>query len=288
MEKIYIGFRADNSHSSESCRPGRGIRLPVEGFYAYVAKHVYIEDAKEMFRQFEIALGFLTVFKIRLEPAPTLQDIGRSAWSFPLVGALIGSLLVCIHFLLSAHLYGFLVSVLLIGSWVFVTGGLHLDGWTDCWDALAASVSPERRMQILKDSRLGTFGALGLILLLAVKTGALAREDLSIPVIFATPIIGRGFLVFLSYGSRHRGEGMGALFLESLEHDSARWAMLLAVAGAALCGFQGIIAAVLAYAAGAWFMRFAESRLPFINGDVLGAVCELSETVFLLICGFRW
>ncbi|MBI5248615.1 MAG: adenosylcobinamide-GDP ribazoletransferase, partial [Desulfomonile tiedjei] len=144
-----------------------------------------------MLRPLDIALGFLTVFKVRVEPAPELQEVGRSSWCFPLVGALIGALLVGLHLILSGHLPVFLVAVLTIGLWIFLTGGLHLDGWTDCWDALAASVNPDRRMQILKDSRMGTFGALGLILLLAVKTGSLAREDLSLPVLFAAPVIGR-------------------------------------------------------------------------------------------------
>jgi adenosylcobinamide-GDP ribazoletransferase len=241
-----------------------------------------------MLRPFEIAISFLTIFKVHVEPAPEFQEIGRSAWCFPLVGALMGVLLVCLHMVLSGHLSVFLVAVLVVGLWIFLTGGLHLDGWTDCWDALAASVTPERRMEILKDSRLGTFGALGLILLLAVKTGSVAQEHLSITALFAAPIIGRGFLVFTSYGSRHRGEGMGALFLAGLERESARRALLIAIAAAVLCGFSGILAAAGAYIAAVWFMRFAEARLPAINGDVIGAVCELSETVFLLITCIRW
>ncbi len=241
-----------------------------------------------MLRPFEIALSFLTVFKVRVDPAPELQEVGRSGWCFPLVGAIIGVLLVCIHWMLSGHLSVFLVAVLVTGSWIFLTGGLHLDGWTDCWDALAASVSPERRMQILKDSRLGTFGALGLILLLAAKTGSIAREDISIPVLFAAPVIGRGFMVFASYGSRHRGDGMAAMFLSGLDRDSARWALFFAIGAAVLCGWSGVVAAAIAYAAAVWFMRFAEARLPAINGDVIGAVCEFSETVFLLICSMKW
>lgn len=199
-----------------------------------------------------------------------------------------GVLLVVLRMLLADHLSPLLVAILVMGFWIFLTGGLHLDGWTDCWDALAASVSQERRMQILKDSRMGTFGALGLILLLAVKAGSLADEQLSIPVLFAAPVVGRGFMAFSSYGSRHRGEGMAAMFLEGVDKNSAWRALGLALAASALAGWTGIIAAGVAYASAVWFMRFAESRLTAINGDVLGAVCEFSETVFLLICCVKW
>lgn len=240
-----------------------------------------------MLRSLEIAISFLTVFKVRVEPYPELQEVGRTSWAFPLVGAMIGVLLAVFHLLLSSHLPMFLTAVLVVGLWIFLTGGLHLDGWTDCWDALPASVSPERRFEILKDSRLGTFGALGLILLLAVKVGALAHADLSLAALFAAPMIGRGFMVYAMYGSRHRGDGMAALFLAGVDAGSARWALALALAAAMLVGWSGIFSAAVAYAAAVWFRRFAESRLPAINGDVMGAVCEFSETVFLLMTCVR-
>ncbi len=241
-----------------------------------------------MLRSLKIAVGFLTVFKVRVEPYPELQEAGRSAWAFPLVGALIGVLLVGFHLLISSHLPIFLTAILVVGLWIFLTGGLHLDGWTDCWDALPASVSPERRFEILKDSRLGTFGALGLILLLAVKAGSLARADLSLAALFAAPVIGRGFMVYAMFGSRHRGDGMAALFLSGVDAGSARWALVLALGTAMLVGWSGLVSAGVAYAAAVWFRRFAESRLPAINGDVMGAVCEFSETVFLLMTSVTW
>jgi adenosylcobinamide-GDP ribazoletransferase len=241
-----------------------------------------------MLRPLEIAVGFLTVFKVRVEPYPTLQEVGGTAWAFPVVGALLGILLVVFRLLLSNHLPMFLNAILVVGLWIFLSGGLHLDGWTDCWDALPASVSPERRFEILKDSRLGTFGALGLILLLAVKAGSLASDDLSLAVLFAAPVIGRGFMVYAMYGSRHRGDGMAALFLAGVDVGSARWALILAAVTAILAGWAGLVSAAVAYAAAVWFRRFAESRLPAINGDVMGAVCEVSETVFLLAASFKW
>ncbi len=89
-----------------------------------------------MDRSLQIALGFLTIFKTRLTPYPDMVEVGRSAWAFPVIGAVIGIILVVAHALLSAHLPMALGAVLVVGIWIVLTGGLHLDGWTGLLDAL--------------------------------------------------------------------------------------------------------------------------------------------------------
>jgi adenosylcobinamide-GDP ribazoletransferase len=240
-----------------------------------------------MLKTLETALGFLTVFKTRSGPTADLAEVGRSAWVFPLVGAIIGALLVIADLILSAHFPPFVTAIVTVGLWIVLTGGLHLDGWTDCWDALAASVTPEQRFIIMKDSRLGTFGAVALILLLAAKVATVAAEDLPVSALFLAPVVGRGIMVLAAYGSRHRGEGMGALFLSGLDRGTARRAALLGLVPAVILGWTGILAAAGAYLGAVWFRRFADSRLQTINGDVLGGICEFSETLFLLIACIR-
>jgi adenosylcobinamide-GDP ribazoletransferase len=241
-----------------------------------------------MNRPLQIALGFLTVFKTRLTPYPDMMEVGRSAWAFPVIGALVGIILVAVHAILSGHLPAALTAVLIVGIWVVLTGGLHLDGWTDCWDALGAAVSPERRFEIMKDSRLGTFGALGLLLLLAVKAAAVGDSALSRMALFLAPVIGRGTMVLASHGSQHRGDGMAAAFLSGLDDQTVKWAAILGLGPALLAGWSGILAALAAYAGAVWFRRFAESRLPSINGDVLGGMCEFSEAIFLAVSCATW
>ncbi len=235
-----------------------------------------------MLRAIEIAFQFLTVVKVRLDPAADLQETGRAAWAFPIVGAFIGLLLVITYWVLSAHLPSSLVAILVIGVWVFLTGGLHIDGWTDCWDALAASVTPERRFEILKDSRLGTFGALALILLLVVKIAAVANADFPLIMLFLAPIMGRGLMVVTGYGSDHRGAGMAAEFLSGVDRRVIQWVGILGLGPALLAGWTGIWALVVAYLGTVSFRRFAQARLGIINGDVMGATCELAEALALL------
>jgi len=240
-----------------------------------------------MLRAIEIALQFLTIVKVRLDPAADLQETGRAAWAFPIVGAFIGLLLVITYWVLSGHLPSSLVAILVIGLWVFLTGGLHLDGWTDCWDALAASVPPERRFEILKDSRLGTFGALALILLLAVKIAAVAQGDFPLIMLFIAPVVGRGLMVVTAYGSEHRGAGMAAQFLSGIDARIVQWVAILGFGPALLAGWTGIWALVGAYLGAVCFRRFAQTRLGTINGDVMGAICELAEALVLLIACIR-
>ncbi len=235
-----------------------------------------------MLRAFKIAVGFLTVFKVRIDPVPDMAEAGGSAWAFPLVGALLGILLVAAHAVLAAVLPASMAAVLVVGLWVVLTGGLHLDGWTDCWDAMAASVPPERRREILKDSRLGTFGALALMLLVAVKGSALAGEHFRGVMLFLAPVIGRGALVVAAYGIVNPGQGMGAQFCRGMDKKTARWAAILGFGPALIAGWIGILAVIAAYVGSFWFRRFAVSRLGTVNGDVIGAMCELSEALVLL------
>jgi len=241
-----------------------------------------------MQRPLQIALGFLTVFRIRIHPPPDMVEVGASSWAFPVVGALLGIILVFADSMLSAVLPPVPAAVLLVALWVVLTGGLHLDGWTDCWDAVAASVPAERRFEILKDSRLGTFGALALILLIALKIGAVGSGQVPTILLFLAPVIGRAAMVVASPGAPHRGDGMAYQFLTGLDSRTVRWAAVLGFAPALLAGWQGALAVAVAYVGSLWFRRFAEFRLQTFNGDVIGAMGEFSEALVLLAACVRW
>ena len=240
-----------------------------------------------MLRSFETALAFLTVFRVRMDPRPEMEEVGRSVWAFPIVGALMGLILVVARHVCNGHLPEVLQAVLVVGLWIVLTGALHLDGWTDCCDAIAASVPSEERLRILKDPRLGTFGATGLILLLAVKTATVANGEMSYMMLFLAPVVGRGSMV-LARGAKHIGIGMAAGFIRGLDDRSVTGAALLVLVPAVIAGWTGIVSVVAAYAVAVGFRRLAESRLNAVNGDVIGSMCELSEAVVLVIAFVRW
>jgi adenosylcobinamide-GDP ribazoletransferase len=232
---------------------------------------------------------FLTTLNVRVTPYPDMEEIGRSSWAFPLVGGLIGLLLVLAHGLLGGHLGVWVTALVVTALWVILTGGLHLDGWTDCWDALAASTSRERRYEILKDSRLGTFGALGLFLLVFAKIATLAREDPDLGALFLAPIIGRGVMVYLCSGLSQTGRGMGSPFLDGLDSTAAFRAVGITLGAVVLVsGLAGIVWGAAALLAAWCFRQFAESRLGMVNGDVMGGMCEFAEVTVLLASSWSW
>ncbi len=228
------------------------------------------------------ALAFLTIFRPRLDPIPDMKQVGESAWAFPLIGAGIGLVLVLGKALLGLVFPPIITALGVLTLWLIVTGGLHVDGWCDCWDALAAPVTPERRREILKDSRLGTFGAIALTLLLGFKAAALVvATPLYLPLL-AAPIIGRGIMVITAKDASYGDEGMGSGFVAGVSSKAIRVALAAILIFGVLCGFRGFIAVILALAAASWFKVFAQRRLGMVNGDVLGAVCELAEVVFIV------
>ena len=246
-----------------------------------------------MLRAFKTAINFLTVVQLKQVPPADMVEVGKSVWAFPFVGAGMGLILAGAAFLLSRILPMPLVAVLVVTVWTALTGGLHLDGWTDCWDALAAAVPPERRMEIMKDSRLGTFGALGLMLLVAAKITAIAVSPAPARMLVIAPILGRSALVLAAARSRPTLRtmppvGMLGHFIEGLTDRGVAGAVIIGFLAACVAGWRGVSAAVIAYAAVMLFRRFAERRLPRINGDVIGATCELAETTALVMGCWVW
>jgi adenosylcobinamide-GDP ribazoletransferase len=242
-----------------------------------------------MINSFKMVLGFLTIFRVQAQPAGGITQVGSSAWAFPLVGGIIGVILLAAYHILDNIFPPFITAVLVVALWILLTGGLHLDGWTDCWDAMAASVSPEHRREILKDSRLGSFGAIALIVLVGLKVSSLASENFPATMLFLAPVIGRFSMVTVSYKAQCLNAGMAATFVAALDKKSVMTVVVIGVGAALLvAGLHGLAAIMCAYIGSLWLKKTAESRLEIFNGDVIGSVCELSEAVALLIgCG-KW
>ena len=120
-----------------------------------------------------VALGFLTAIPVRTG-APAPGDLGRSGMCFPLVGLALGVVLVAAQYALVELFPPLLTATLVVALWAAFTGGLHLDGLADCADGLLATAMRERRLEILRDPRVGAFGVVALTLFLLLKVHAVA------------------------------------------------------------------------------------------------------------------
>ncbi len=238
-------------------------------------------------RSLDVAVQFLTIFKIRVDPPPDMAEIGRSVWAFPIAGALVGTIMAMCCYFTRGHIPSALLGFLAVGIWIILTGGLHLDGWADCCDALMVPATPERRLEIMKDSRIGTFGAAGLVLIIGTKATALGAEGFPLWGAFLAPVVGRTAMVLGCAGIRTPAQGMAASFITGLDPAAVRVAALIGLLAPVLAGWTGILGCAAAIGTTFWFRSFAQSRLDAVNGDVMGAMCELSEAAFVVAVSVR-
>jgi len=231
-----------------------------------------------MLNDIRAAFTFLTVLPLG---ASTKREPGKSFAWFPLVGLCIGALLVAV-----ARVSPFnhdLTAFLILLVWVIVTGGLHLDGFGDSCDGLLANVAPEKRISILRDPRVGAWGAVGLILLLLGKW--LALRSVSPEWLPLAPVFGRWAMVWAAYHfPTARDEGMSAHFRNGLSTRqlliASAWVVILLTRAETTVLWLLIFCFTTLF--GGWAARRLGGRL---NGDVYGAICELSELVCLLFIG---
>jgi adenosylcobinamide-GDP ribazoletransferase len=175
--------------------------------------------------------------------------------------------------------------VLTVVTWKVLTGGLHLDGLADCLDGLAGR-DREQRLAIMRDSRIGTFGATGLVLFLMLEIVAVAELPLSgrWPVLLAAPAVARlAPSVLARLFDAARVEGQGAAFVASVSGVGTALALAVALVVALVTlGTAGIVAMALALIVVVAAAAFLVRRLGGLTGDVLGAAVEGAELVVLL------
>jgi len=222
--------------------------------------------------------------------------LGRSALWYPLVGLLLGTALLLLWLGVSSLPAAppLATAALLLGLWVWSTGGLHLDGLGDCADAWVGGLgSRERTLKILKDPLTGSMGVVALVLILLVKFAALA----SLPawpagalILMLAPALARAQLLALPLTTASaRPGGLGAALEKTLPRRAA--GMVVALSGAAtllLFALAGLwlLGVVLVAAAGILLFVWRRSmlaRLGGFTGDTAGALVELTEAALLLI-----
>jgi adenosylcobinamide-GDP ribazoletransferase len=226
------------------------------------------------------ALQFLTIVPVRAKAAA----LANSAIFFPIVGALLG---------LSAagvvSIGGPLAALLAIIWLMASTGCLHEDGLADVADAFRAGRSREKIMLILKDSRIGTYGAVALVGSTLLRWQALVQ--CSIDPIRALPAVlalSRASLVAMAHFAPPVGEGLGQEFAHGCTRTITALVIAQAIAFSFLAGWRLAMAMTLVSSltivlARTYFLR----RLGGVNGDCLGATCVVVETVNLVILSWR-
>ena len=240
------------------------------------------------FQLFLCAVQFLTRI-----PTPVLRDfqpdwISRSARYFPLVGLLVGGICAAVFWGASQLWTGALPALLAIGVGVLVTGAFHEDGLADTCDGLGGGGTSERRLEIMKDSRIGTYGALGLGFVLSTKVAALATLPVGLGAwtLVAAHAGGRGASVLAMRALAYVRDVDGGKW-KPAPSDLGFWEVLAAATFAALplalspagVVFQGLLAGALLALV---LALVARRLLGGYTGDVLGAIEQVFELGFTL------
>ena len=238
---------------------------------------------------FFLAWQFLTIlpgWRSEQEVSPPL--LGRSTAFYPLVGLLLGLILWAAYWVFSLAFSRTVCDGLVLLVLVLVTGAFHLDGLADTLDGMAAGKSIEERLLIMKDHRVGTFGVVGLIMILGIKFLALNSlpDEILGKSLAAALVLSRWSMVQLIYRAPYaRPEGgLGKVFKENVKGRemilATATSLILAVLLLRLWGaLLWLIIGVFTLGIQALFKR----KIGGVTGDVLGAANEANEVLGLLL-----
>ena len=226
----------------------------------------------------------MTTLPIPLPGTWSAGDSGRASVWYPFVGLVIGAITWLAWKGASLVLPAWVAGVVTLVVWVVLTGGLHLDGLADCCDGLLASTSVERRLEIMKDPRVGAFGVIGLVLVLLLKAAALGSlvPSSSFGILLAASLA-RWCILPAALLPLARPSGMGADFALGFRRSFMIWGAILPLILAILFGIRGVVSVIAGLGAAAFVLWLVKARIGGVTGDVFGLVVEIVETVVLIV-----
>ena len=239
--------------------------------------------------KFLAALRFLTIIPVPWGRDASPEELGKSTVYFPVVGIIIGLILVGSDWLFKLFLLSPVGIVLLIVSSVVISGAMHLDGLVDTFDGVSGYKTPEERWRVMSDSRAGSFGIVAVACLLLVKYVALSNvpDTFLMVTLVLMPVVSRWAMVYAVFVySYAKPSGSGKFFKEG-----TRWW------GFAIATFVTLVLAIalgrlmgLAIILGVWIVTIAlaaylKRKFSGLTGDTYGAISEVAEVSVLVIVG---
>ncbi len=239
---------------------------------------------------FLLALQFLTIAPVKISGTVESSRFGGSVAYFPVVGFFLGCLLICADGLLSAFfLNQLLVNVVLVILLMILTGGLHIDGLADTFDALLSGKKREEMLEIMRDSRIGAMGVVAIVSVVLLKLALLSSlgSDGKGPSLILMCVLGRySFAWNLKFFPYAREEGKAKIFFEGMNNKIFFMATLISlIFSVAFGGARGAVIFLMTAAFVVVAGRFIAGKIGGMTGDTLGAVGELTEvfTLFAIL-----
>jgi adenosylcobinamide-GDP ribazoletransferase len=247
------------------------------------------EHLRSIVTDLRIGISFATI--LPLGPSKLVGDgeVARASWTLPLAGLLVGLLGASVH--VTAHAVGLTsgpAAMLALASTIVVTGALHEDGLADTADGLGGGRTRERKLEIMRDSRIGTYGACALLISLLLRWSALTAiaepRSIAIALLLAHAAARAGIPAFMAFVQPARPDGLAARAGRPPRQSAA---IALGIGTIVLAfGFgpgKAIVAVVLLALIGLLTAWLAIKQIGGQTGDILGTFEQLGETAILLM-----
>lgn len=260
----------------------RSHKMDKNGLGSKIKKNAFYQECRAALA----ALNFLTILPVNRELIFSPQELGKSTAFYPIIGFLIGLLLLGLKRFFTILFPSSVVTILIIVCWAWISGALHLDGLIDTFDGIFGGTNPEERLKIMKDERVGAFALIGGILIMLTKyvilETVIAIDD---KVLLLAPMISRWGMTLAIVGFPYaRSEGLGytikifsnwkRVVIASVFTIIAAW-LISGVVGLMLILFSTIIVLVISY--------YVMKKISGLTGDTYGAINEIVEVWVLLV-----
>ncbi|ABO51207.1 cobalamin-5'-phosphate synthase [Desulforamulus reducens MI-1] len=243
-----------------------------------------------MFSSLRLAISFLTIFPFYNKMADN-KELAQSVSYYPLVGFLLGSIAAGVCYAMHSIGLNLAADVLGLVTIITLTGGLHQDGLMDTADGIFSGRELHRKLEIMKDSRVGAMGVIALATVLLLKIAFLFELDLAqkLTAFIMAPMAGRWAMVLAitRYPYARATGGLGACLKQAGKTQLALATLILVAGCLWLFGLPGLALLGIVFFITWLTVEFIVKRLGGMTGDTYGALGEMIETwvIFLILLG---
>jgi adenosylcobinamide-GDP ribazoletransferase len=233
------------------------------------------------------AVQYFTRMRVPAWVGHAQEQLAGAVRYFPVVGLIVGASGAATLWLAAQVLPAPLPAILATVVTLLMTGAIHEDGLADTFDGLAGGATRERALEIMKDPRIGAFGAIALMLMLLLKISALSLMPLwtAMTALLAAHAFSRFCAVLFSFAGRYVGSAersRAAPVVTSVKVGDVVVAALFGLPALVLCGRNAIVAVVVALVLLGLLFRWSVRKIGGYTGDTLGAAQQLTEAAFYI------
>lgn len=232
-----------------------------------------------------LGLQFLTRLPVNINVDYDRKNLTKATFYFPFIGMLIGAIAAIIYYVFS-FINNDMAALCTVLSLVVTTGGLHMDGLSDTADGFFSSRPKEKILDIMKDSRVGAFGVIAIVMDLLFKYVVIKSMDKNMAMVYIilSSGISRSMVaMFFSFGKSPRKGGMGDMLINK---DSKKYfivsAIIFILIGAFIAKYNFLVVILTVIIFSLLFMRYSYKIIGGVTGDVFGANAELCEILALI------